>query len=94
LWKVHPILAEDCQTKEGFQKLFDKQYGDNPLVELLEIGTPYIEHGCGYGPVTPCVFLYEDGTKKEHCLITYFRTIEGKESCVIAGSWSVPKTIP
>jgi hypothetical protein len=62
-------------------------YGNNPPVEILEIGKPYQQEGCSMGPIIPCKIQYANGKIRDVSLIVMFRENEGKESCLIAGTW-------
>lgn len=76
--KLRPITSpQNWQTK----------YSVNPPREIVEIGEPYHQDGCNIGPVTPVTIKFKDGDIREIKMITKFRNIDGKSSCVIAGTW-------
>jgi hypothetical protein len=62
-------------------------YGKNPPVEILEIGESCQKEGCSMGPIVPCKIQYASGKIRDVFLIVMFRENEGKESCIIAGTW-------
>jgi hypothetical protein len=63
------------------------------LAELAEVGSLYIQPGCGIGKLIPCRIRYKDGSLKEWKLIIKRRNIDGSPSCVIAGYYSSPVEI-
>ncbi|MHC4287876.1 MAG: hypothetical protein ACYSUS_00720 [Planctomycetota bacterium] len=63
------------------------------LTELVEIGKPYIQNGCGIGKVVPCKLRFADESLKEVRLIIRFRKINNKHSYTIAGTWGGVVTI-
>jgi hypothetical protein len=63
------------------------------LEELVEIGSLYIQPGCGIGKLIPCRIRYKDGSLKEWKLIIKARNIDGRPSCVIAGFFASPVEI-
>jgi len=63
------------------------KYSSNPPGEIIEIGKPYQQEGCSIGPVTPVRIKFRDGDIREIKIITKFRDVNGKSSCVIAGTW-------
>jgi len=63
------------------------------FAELVEVGSLYIQPGCGIGKLIPCRIRYKDGSLKEWKLIIKTRTIDGLPSCVIAGFYNSPVEI-
>jgi len=63
------------------------KYSSNPPGEIIEIGEPYQQKGCSIGPVTPVTIKFQDEDIRGIRMITKFRDINGKSSCVIAGTW-------
>ena len=63
------------------------------LEELIEVGRLYIQPGLGIGKLIPCRIKYKDGSLKEWKLIIKQRNIDGRPSCVIAGSYASPVVI-
>jgi len=64
---------------------------ENWPTEVLEIGQPLHENGCGIGPVVSCMIKYSDGQIKNIKLIVKIRNIDGNKSCVIAGTYGGTK---
>lgn len=67
--------------------------GEKMPAELVEVGTPYVDHYCGVGHMTPCILKLDDGTIKQVKIITKFRQIKGQSSCVVAGLYAYPDEI-
>jgi len=66
---------------------------DGSLAKLVEVGTLYIQPGCGIGKLIPCRLRYKDGSLKEWKVIIKTRNIAGRPSCVIAGYFASPVEI-
>ena len=66
---------------------WQRKYSVNPPEKLLEVGQAYQQEGCSIGPVVPCTVRFEDSTTRDIKMIIKFRKIDGKSSCVIAGTW-------
>jgi len=64
----------------------------NPPIELLEVGQPHWQKGCGE-PVTPCTIKYEDGRILEIKTYPRFREINGEQTCVIGGIYGQAKEL-
>ena len=67
-------------------------YGSS-LAKLVEVGSLYIQPGCGIGKLIPCRLRCKDGSLKEWKLIIKARNIDGHSSCVIAGFYASPVVI-
>jgi len=63
------------------------------VVELISIGEPFTRDDCHLGPLTPVRLRFSDGKVLELYQITYFRRIDGKLSCVLAGEGQKAKQI-
>ena len=63
------------------------------VAEVVNIGKPYIQNGCGIGKVVACQVRFTDGSLKEFKLIICYRNMNNQPSCVIAGSWGGVVTI-
>jgi hypothetical protein len=63
------------------------------VVELISIGEPFTRDDCQLGPLTPIRIRFSDDKVLELYQITYFRRINGKLSCVIAGEGQKAKHI-
>ena len=55
------------------------------VAELISIGEPFESPNVNFGLLTPVRVRFSDGNVWELYQITYFRTIDGKPSCVLAG---------
>jgi hypothetical protein len=62
------------------------------ITEIVNIGNPYIQNGCGIGKVVPSRLRFNDGTLREIKIIVRFR--DQNQSCVIAGTYGGTVTIP
>lgn len=59
---------------------------DSTLVaELVSVGDPYIQNGCGIGKIARSRVRLTDGRLMEYHTIVRYRNIDGKPSCIIAG---------
>lgn len=63
------------------------------VVELISIGEAFEVEHINFGILTPVRVRYSDGRVLELYQITYFRTIDGKLSCVLAGEGQRAKWI-
>lgn len=63
------------------------------LAKLVEVGSLYIQPGCGIGKLIPCRIRYKDGSLKEWKLIIKTRNIDDRPSCVIASYYGSPVEI-
>ena len=76
--KLRPLLSEkECNA----------MHSKNPPVELVEVGQPYQQEGCKIGPIVPCTVRFKDSTTRDIKMIIKFREMDGKSSCIIAGTW-------
>lgn len=85
LWPVVAIMSAD-----NWQEI----RGKNPPVEIIEVGPGVQEPDCGMGPVVPCRVMMKDGATVVFRLVVKFREIDGKASCVIAGTFGKPRELP
>jgi len=63
------------------------------VVELVSIGEPFQKAGINFGILTPVRVKFSHGKILELYQITYFRRIDGKSSCVLAGEGQPVKWI-
>jgi len=87
------MIAGDEETARKLSPAYPKILDGSQLTELVKIGKPYIQNGCGIGKVVPCRLRYIDGTLKEVRLIMRYRKHNDHESYTIAGTWGGVRTI-
>ncbi len=90
-WKA--LINMDETTARNVAPVSPQMADGSLLAELVEVGSLYIQPGCGIGKLIPCVIRYKDGSLKEWKLIILPRNIDGRPSCVIAGYYSSPVEI-
>jgi len=86
-------IEMDAITVQTVAPLSPQTGADSSLEELVEVGTLYIQPGCGIGKLIPCRIRYKDGSLKEWKLVIKKRNIDGRPSCVIAGFYASPVEI-
>jgi len=87
------VIVGDEETARKLSPAQPKIADGTQISELVEIGKPYIQNGCGIGKVVPCRLRYVDGTLKEVRLIMRYRKHNGHVSYAIAGTWGGVSTI-
>lgn len=75
------------------EKIFPLIFGENKPVEFIKADQPYVDHHTGLGLITPCTIKLDDGTTKEVKIVTRFREIDDKSSCIVAGPFIMPDEI-
>ena len=90
-WKA--LIKMDEATARNVAPVSPQMADGSLLAELVEVGTLYIQPGCGIGKLIPCRIRYKDGSLKEWKLIILPRNIDGRSTCVIAGFYSSPVVI-
>ena len=75
------------------EHIFPLIFGERTPVEFIIADKPYVEHNTGLGLITPCTVKLDDGTTKEVKIVTRFREIDGKSSCVVVGPFIMPDEI-
>jgi len=68
---------------------------DDPRAGLAgyEIGSPYWDGACPLGVLVPCVLTDHQGRRFEVTFIVRFRSIEGRDSCVVVFTWGKARKI-
>lgn len=75
------------------EHIFPLIFGEKTPIEFIKADQPYVEHNIGLGLITPCTLKLDDGTTKEVKIVTKFREIDGKSSCIVAGPFIMPDEI-
>ncbi|MBC8468316.1 MAG: hypothetical protein H8D56_02490 [Planctomycetes bacterium] len=87
------LISMDKTTARKVAPVSPQMSDGSSIAKLVEVGTLYIQPGCGIGKLIPCRIRYKDGSLKEWKLIIKARNIDGHPSCVIAGFYSSPVVI-
>ncbi len=87
------LINMDETTARNVAPVSPQMADGSLLAELVEVGSLYIQPGCGIGKLIPCRIRYKDGSLKEWKLIILPRNIDGRPSCVIAGYYASPVEI-
>ncbi len=86
------VMSGDWDTR-GKLKPYDRSFGSNPPIEILDIGEPYPSRGCT-GLIVPCKIKHQNNKITEYRLVVTYREIEGQPSCIIVAWWGYPIEIP
>ncbi|MHC4230995.1 MAG: LolA family protein [Planctomycetota bacterium] len=87
------LIAGDSDVAHTLSPAFPAIVSGSQISELIEVGKPYIQNGCGIGKVVTCKLRFTDKSLKEIKLIVKSRSINKQPSCVIAGTWGGAVTI-
>lgn len=88
--RLNTICPEPFMDAE---QIFPLIFGEKTPAEYIKAGEPYLDHNFGLGLMTPCTLKLDDGTTKEVKIVTRFREIDGKSSCIVAGPFIMPDEI-
>lgn len=90
-WKAQ--IAGDVDAAKKISPVVPQMVKSSLLAELVEVGDPYVEPGCGIGKLVPCKLRYKDGSLKRWNLIVKSKKIKGKKALVIASFYSSPTDV-
>lgn len=87
---AHKLLP--VASPQKIESVLANKWGGG-ATELINIGESFKKQDCSLGLLTPVQVRFKDGSVWEVYQITYFRNINGKLSCVLAGEGQHGKRI-
>lgn len=90
-WKA--LISGDTDAAKKIAPVCPQMAKGSLLDELVEVGDPYVEPGCGLGKLVPCKLKYKDGSLQRWNLIIRSRNIDGKKSIVIGSYYGSPTVV-